>query len=202
MKRFSGFTDGTMKKRLLDAGAFFKNYDLTKTYAENRAAGKLVCATQGGGSFAATPSVRQVQVDGLATYTRGTEENDEWTAELSMKLLESDADIAAMCLGAASVEKTSGDTQPTGYLRVHPKDTFEDDDYIDNVVWVGRWADNQKPVMIVIYNALSLGGLNWAMEDRKETITECKLTAHYGPPDDDGNQDAPFDIFYPEVAAT
>lgn len=202
MKRFSGFTDGTMKKRLLDAGAFFKNYDLTKTYKENRTAGKLICATQGGGSFAATPSVRQVQVDGLATYTRGTEENDEWTAELSMKLLENDANITAMCLGAASVVETSGDTQPIGYLRVHPKDTFEDDDYIDNVVWVGRWADNQKPVMIVIYNALSIGGLNWAMEDKKETVTECKLTAHYGPPDDDGNQDVPFDIFYPEVAAT
>ena len=35
MNPFNGFTSGTMKKRLLDAGAFFKNYDLTKTYAEN-----------------------------------------------------------------------------------------------------------------------------------------------------------------------
>lgn len=201
MKRFSGFTEGTMKKRLLDAGAFFKNYDLTKTYAENRAAGKLICATQGGGSFTATPSPRQVQVDGLATYTRGTETIDEWTAELSLKMLETDANLVAMCLGAASVAKASGDTQPTGYLRVHPKDTFDDDDYIDNVVWVGRWADSTKPVIIVLYNALSLGGLNWTLEDKKEVVTECKLTAHYGAPDDEGNQEVPFDIFYPEVAA-
>ncbi|MGM9660771.1 MAG: hypothetical protein ACI3WQ_09240 [Faecousia sp.] len=200
MKRFSGFTEGTMKKRLLDAGAFYKNYDLTKDHPQNRAAGKLICATQGGGSFAATPSVRQVKVDGLATYTKGTEEVNDWTAELSLKLLENDAHLMAMCLGAASVEKTSGEKQPTGYLRVHPKDTFENDDYIDNVVWIGRWADNKKPVMIVIYNALSLGGLNWAMEDNKEVVTECKLTAHYDAPDAEGNQDVPFDIFYPEVA--
>ena len=79
-----------MKKRLLDAGAFFRNYDLTKTYDENRAAGKLICATQGGGSFSAVPSVRQVIVDGVATYTKGTEEIDEWTADLSLKLLEND----------------------------------------------------------------------------------------------------------------
>lgn len=201
MKRFNGFTEGTMKKRLLDAGAFLKNYDLTKTYAENRTAGKLICATQGGGSFTATPNFRQVQVDGVATYTRGTEEIDDWTAELSLKLLEADADLVAMCLGAASVTKAAGDTQPTGYLRVHPSDTVDDSNYIDNVVWVGRWAGDTKPVIIVLYNALSLGGLNWALEDKKEVVTECKLTAHYGVPDAEGNQDVPFDIFFPEVAA-
>lgn len=201
MNPFNGFTSGTMKKRLLDAGAFFKNYDLTKTYAENRAAGKLICATQGGGSFSAVPAARQVAVDGVATYTKGTEEIDEWTAELSLKLLENDANIAAMCLGAASVEKTSGENQPTGYLRVHPKATFEDKDYLENVVWVGRWAGDKKPVIIVLYNALSLGGLSWTLEDKKEVITECKLTAHYDAPDENGNQEAPFDIFYPEVSA-
>ena len=201
MNPFNGFTSGTMKKRLLDAGACFKNYDLTKTYAENRAAGKLICATQGGGSFSVVPAARQVAVDGVATYTKGTEEIDEWTAELNLKLLENDANIAAMCLGAASVEKTSGANQPTGYLRVHPKATFGDEDYLENVVWVGRWAGDKKPVLIVLYNALSLGGLSWTLEDKKEVITECKLTAHYGAPDENGTQEAPFDIFYPEVAA-
>ena len=200
-KKYTGFTENTMKKRLLDAGAFFKNYDLSKSYAENRTAGKLICATQGGGSFVATPSVRQVQVDGLASHTIGTEENDEWTAELTLKMLEADAELSAMCLGAASVEAVAGDTTPAGYLRVKPRDTFADSDYLENVVWVGRWVGDDKPVMIVLYNALSLGGLSWSMQDKKEVVTECKLTAHYGAPDESGNQDVPFEIFFPEVAA-
>lgn len=192
-KRFNGFTTDTMKKRLLDAGAFFKNYDLSKTYADNKKAGNLICATQGGGSFGATPSVRQVQVDGLHTYTKGTEEIDDWTVELSLKLLEQDADICKMCLGAADVSDAES---PTGYLRVKPRDTFTDDDYIDNVTWVGRWMGSTDPVIIVIYNALNIQGLNWTMEDKKETITELKFTAHFLDPDT--NDDVPFDIFYPK----
>lgn len=200
-KKMTGFTSSTMKKRLLDAGVFFKNYDLSKTYQENRAAGNLICATQGGGSFVAAPSVRQVTVDGMASHTVGMEENDEWTAELSLKMLEADAELAAMALGAATVESVPAEGSPVGYLRVKPRDTFAEDDYLENVVWVGRWVGDDKPVIIVLYNALSLGGLSWTMEDKKEVITECKLTAHYGVPDDAGNVSVPFDIFFPEVAS-
>lgn len=56
MKKFSGFTKSTQEHLLLNAGAYFKNYEVEKdTYDTAVAAGKLLGATRGGGQFNAVP---------------------------------------------------------------------------------------------------------------------------------------------------
>ena len=52
MRKYSGFTTETAQSLLLNAGAFFKNFDpATDTFDSAVAAGKLIGATKGGGEF-------------------------------------------------------------------------------------------------------------------------------------------------------
>ena len=197
MRKFTGFTAKTPERLMLDAGVFFKNYDLSKTYAENKSAGNLVCATQGGGNFSAVPTVRKIKVDGLPDNTKGLAANDEWVATLALNMLESDAETAKLALGAAAVTDAA-EAGVTGYKKVTGKGDFTDDDYLDNITWVGCLRGSDQPVIIVLYNALSEGGLQWQMQDKTETITACTLTANYAPVDDTTDK-PPFDILYPPL---
>ena len=59
MKKYSGFTTETAKSLLLNAGAYFKNFNVgTDDFDSAVAAGKLIGATKGGGEFSAVPEDR------------------------------------------------------------------------------------------------------------------------------------------------
>jgi len=63
---YSGYTEKTAENLLLDAGAFFIDFDIeTDTFETAVADGKLLGATRGGGSFEATPEIRSIEVDGV-----------------------------------------------------------------------------------------------------------------------------------------
>lgn len=191
--RFSGVTAKTPKSLVLDAGAFCKNYDLTKDFAANKAAGNVICATQGGGGFSATPTYRQIQVDGMPSNWKGGEEITDLVATLNLKMVEQDAALAKLALGAA---KTAAAKTPSGYTELTPKDQVEDEDYINNVCWVGKIRGSDKPVIIMLYNALALNGISWSFSDGTESITDCTLTAHYDPTAT-GDDAVLFRILYP-----
>lgn len=54
----NGITANTAQHFLLDAGAFYKNYDFEKDTVET-AKNKLIGATKGGGTFKAVPTLEQ-----------------------------------------------------------------------------------------------------------------------------------------------
>lgn len=65
-KVYSGFTAKTPEKLLLDAGAFFKNFEVgVDTFESAVTAGKLIGATAGGGVFEAKPDIRPIEIDGV-----------------------------------------------------------------------------------------------------------------------------------------
>ena len=82
-KIISGFNSKTAENLLLDAGAFFKNYDMeTDSFDKAVTAGKLIGATRGGGQFNATPDIRQIEVDGVKGRAKGLEALDSWEVSL------------------------------------------------------------------------------------------------------------------------
>ena len=88
-KAKSGFNKETKKNLLTGAGAFFKNFNIgVDTYESAKKSGKLIGATQGGGEFKATPSIRQIEVDGVAGRAQGLEVIDSWEVSMVMNLLE------------------------------------------------------------------------------------------------------------------
>ena len=191
MGLITGLNTNTPKNLLLGAGAFFKDYDVTKDTPES-AAQKLIGATQGGGSFNAVPTVRQIQVEGGKTNVKGLETVDEWVVTMVANVKEVTADNIALALGAAKSETT---TTPAGYKKITGKNDFEDADYQENITWIGTLKGSNSPVIIVMKNALSLNGMALNVSDRNEAVIPITLTGHY----ESGNLDeAPFEIYYPE----
>lgn len=200
MSRITGATSATPKHILLDAGCFFKNYDLTKTYAQNIAvAGALLGATDGGGTFSAVPVVHNVAIDGVPTNTKGLHRIDEWTITMTARMKELTAANIAVALGAAtSATVGSGDAETAlvGATRITANEDIDNGDYLTNLTWVGRLSGSDDPVIIVMKNAFSLNGFSINPADKAEAVGEYTLTGCYDLADLD---DVPFAIYYPTV---
>lgn len=190
MKKITGITPRTPENLLLNAGAFFKSYDITKDTPETAKA-KLIGATQGGGSFSAVPNVRKIEMDGCSGNVKGLETIDDWVVTMVANVKEVTVNNLKMALGAADSEPT---TTPANYTKITGKTDFDDTDYIDNLTWIGTLKGSKEPVMIVIKNALSLNGLNLTVADKGEAVIPITLTGHYDPENMD---DIPFEIHYP-----
>ena len=195
MKRFHGFSADTPKRILCDVGALFINYDFAKSYQENVTAGKRIGATQGGTVFAANPQGRYIKVDGLPENTKGLYTIDCWKPTLAPKMLEQDSKNVKLALGAAKVEATN--VKETGYNKITPKDDFEDSDYIENITLATKIKGSAFPVLIVLYNSISFGGLSWSFSDQSEVTSDVTFNGHYDIGEYGEISDPPFALYIP-----
>jgi hypothetical protein len=192
-KIFSGLTSATPEKLLLDAGAFFKNYDVTTdTFDTAVLAGKLLGATQGGGNYSAIPTIRPIEIDGAKGKVKGLETVDEWVVTIVSNIKEISEDVIMSALGPATA--VDG---PTGYRKITGNATIALTDYIDNITWVGRLSGSETPVIIQVLNAMSSGGLSLNMADKAEGIIPITFEGHFDP---DLLEEPPFAVYYPDVA--
>lgn len=193
MKKYSGFTTETAKSLLLNAGAYFKNYDVgTDDFDSAVAAGKLIGATKGGGEFSAVPEIRQIEVDGVAGRAKGLETIDSWDIYLKANVLEVKEATIQSGLAASSVDASTN----TDYDIITASNNLEVSDYIDNITWVGTLSGSDKPVIIQIFNALNTEGLKFSTTDKAEATISLTFYAHYTQDDLDT---PPFKIYYPKA---
>lgn len=195
MKRFHGFSADTPKRILCDVGALFKDYDFTQSYQENVKAGRRLGATQGGTTFAANPQGRYIPVDGLPENTKGLYTIDCWKPTMAPKMLEQDSKNVRLALGAAKVESTT--IKDASYKKVTPKDDFEDGDYIQNITLATKIKGSEFPVLIVLYNAISFGGLSWTFSDNSEVTSDITFNGHYEIGEYEDIGDPPFAMYIP-----
>lgn len=194
MGKITGYKADSPEKFLLDAGAFLKNYDLSKTYDENVTAGALIGATVGGGSFSAVPEVRKQEVDGAKGNVKGLQAIDGWTVTMVANAKEVTADNLKIALGAADSVTVSDESAVNGYTKITARDDITDADYADNIAWVGKLAGKNKPVIILIKNAISLNGLSLTFADKNEATIPVTITGNYDAVD---LETPPYEIYYP-----
>ena len=193
MKKYSGFTTETAKSLLLNAGAYFKNFDVsTDDFDSAVTAGKLIGATKGGGEFSAVPEIRQIEVDGVAGRAKGLETIDSWDIYLKANVLEVKEATIQSGLAASSVDSTTN----AEYDIIMASNNLEVSDYIDNITWVGTLSGSNKPVIIQIFNALNTEGLKFSTTDKAEATIYLTFYAHYTQDDLDT---PPFKIYYPKA---
>lgn len=193
---FSGVTSNTSKHLQLDAGAFLKNYDpATDTWSTAKAT-KLIGATAGGGSFAAVPTIRRIEVDGVKGATKGFEALDEWTVTMTanVKEITVDAIKLALATGTSTATKSPSSETSNNYDKVTASNDLADSDYLTNITWVGTLSGSTLPVIIVLKNALCTNGLTLTTADKSEGVIAITLTGHYDPSD---LTKVPFEIYYP-----
>ena len=194
-KKYSGFTEKTPEKLLLDAGAFVKNYVVGERFEEIKAADRIIGATQGGGEFSAKPNARQVQVDGVMGRAKGMELIDGWETYIKATILEITPETLALSLGAVDLVDVEGGE----YQRIKPRDDIKDSDYIENIAWIGNLSGSQKPVILIIKNPLALDGITLTPQDKNEAKLPVTMYGHYA---DDDLETPPFEILYPVIKTT
>ena len=195
MQTISGFNSKTAKSLLLNVGAFFKNYDVdTDTYATALAAGKLLGATQGGGTFSAVPSITQIPVDSVRGDAKGLALLDNWTVTITANLMEITQKTLLSALAAADV--TVGDF----YEEVKARNYIDiDTDYIDNITYVGTISGSKKPFIIQVKNAMNVDGLKLTFADKTQGKIPVTFKGHYASDDLDN---PPFVILNPKAEGT
>ena len=193
---FIGVTSDTAKHLQLDAGAFFKNFDPTQDTYATALATKLIGATAGGGSFAAIPTIRRIEVDGLKGATKGYESLDEWEVTLTANVKEITADTLKLALATGSYvgAKSPSSEAANNYNKITAANDIADADYLTNVAWVGRLSGSSLPIIIIVKNALCTNGLTLTTADKAEGVIALTLTGHYAVSD---LETPPFEIYYP-----
>lgn len=191
---FSGFNANTAKKLLLDAGAFVKDFEPETDTWDTVKDTKVIGATQGGGSFSAVPTMRRIEIDGVKGAAKGLEALDEWVVAITANVKEISAEALALAL--ASSKNVSAGT-PEGYNKITANNEIALTDYLENITWIGKLSGSDKPVIILVKNALCTNGLSLTMADKAEGTISLTFTGHYDPEQLDS---PPFEIYYPEVA--
>lgn len=191
---YSGYTASTADNLLLDAGAFFIDYDVEEdTFASAAAEGKLLGATRGGGSFSAVPTIRPIEVDGAKGRVKGLQVIDEWEIKMNANVLEVTKEGLAKALTASETDISTDEA----YDVITAKNYIELSDYADNITYVGKISGSDKPLIIQIYNAINTTGLTLEAEDKSEAVTEMEFDGHY---DESTLDSPPFAIFFPRKA--
>lgn len=195
MGTYSGFTEETTKHLLLDAGAFFKNFDIeTDTYESALVSGKLIGATKDGGEFQAKPELRQIQVDGVKGAAMGLDVVDSWNVYIKANVLEIKKETIVSALCTASVDTESKED----YDIITAKNEISLSDYIDNITWIGTLSGTEKPVIIQVENTIDTEGLTLATKDKDQAVITMTFEGRYSMKNLDR---PPFKILYPKNPA-
>ena len=188
----------TFENLQLNAGIVLANFTYSgisdATALASAIAGKLaqpddtlLGATRGGGNFVVTRQMREPEIDGRRYSFKGGRFVDSADARLTTTLLEITPGNIVRALGSGESETTGKKTT----IKLHT--AIEDEDYLDNIVWVGDLADGRM-VAIVLYNALQTGDFSFTYTDKGEGTLAVEFHAHQENVED--YDKAPFEIIF------
>lgn len=172
MPDVTGLTEQTAKRLQLNAGIFLENFTVEssvtdaasfKTALDSAISAKtgLLGATRGGGTFVATPEVREPDIDGKRYRTKGMIIYDSWDVRLTGTLVECFAGNFKRGLGSADVATSSNIDTLT--LRTAVANT----DYIDHLAWISLMGYGTY-MMIELDNVINLDGVTFTFQDKNE----------------------------------
>lgn len=191
----SGITENTPKSLMLGAGTIYKN--LTWDSTKNAWNGTVFGATSGGNKFTLTPNIVTVDVDGATVETKGLTQKQGETAQLEINLVE--ISPASLKLAMIGEEVKS---EATGFTKLATKSVITNEDYIDNIAFVGFLADD-TPIIIIMENALCTSGLELSGANKEATVIPVTFKP-YADNEGDIFDRLPVYIYYPtsEKAST
>lgn len=163
----NGVTSKTPKNIQLGAGTIYKNLKF-----ENGAwAGTIFGATSGGNTYNITNEQRDLgsDIDGVHVKVKGLIVKQGETASLEINVVELSQEV----IEKAIIAKEDTATKVDGFKAIKTKAAITDEDYLDNIGFVGFTAEN-KPIIIIMDNAICTSGLSNNPKDKDPTVT--KLT--------------------------
>ena len=178
----TGLRPETFENLQTNAGVFLKNFDwsafTTVEALEEAILGKLEAeegilgATIGGGSFQCTPTIRNIEADGMRYPIVGSTVNDMWTVKLTGTMKEITPQNFKDALICADIEESEGGK----IKKVKVRTDIKESDYIPSLCWVGDTS--RGLVLIELQNALNLTGANFTFTDKGEGSLPFEFQAH------------------------
>lgn len=176
----TGLRPETFTNLQLNAGIFVTELDHSaittasalKTAIQNAiAAGKILGATVGDGSFQATPETRQIEANGMRYPIKGSTVIDSWDVRLTGTMKEINASNMDLALMTAD-KSTSGDVTT---ITLHTD--LVSADYMPDLIWIGDTSDGGL-VLIDLKNVLNISGANMTFTDKGEGSLPFEFRAH------------------------
>lgn len=187
-----GITANTPKEILLGAGAYYKNL----VYSEGTWSGDILGATSGGGKLTIEPEYLDIEADGATVKVRGLTKKVAETATMEINLLEFKEGNLTQALHM--VEDTNATVE--GYKIYVSQRDISDEDYLDNVAFVGTLT-NGKQVIVIFENALLTGAME--LEPKNKEVSTFTVTAECTATfEQDDLEHLPYKIYYPQEATT
>lgn len=187
--QLTGFTDKSPERYVIDAGAIYLNLVIDNLGAF--VSGDLIGATEGGNEFVVQKVLRNISVDGLKGRTKGNTVVESEDATLTVNLKELTTQNLSKVIANSSVDTSTN----TVYDIITSKGTIELTDYISNVALVGRYSGG-KPIIIFLYNVLSIEGLEMNLQHASEVVVPVAFGAHWDETNI-ANDEAPYKIYFP-----
>lgn len=163
----NGVTTNTPKKIQLGAGTIYKNLK----FANNAWSGSILGATSGGNTYTISNEQRDLgaDIDGVHVKVKGLVVKQGETASMEINM----AELSEELIKRAIIGEADSNTTVSGFNVIKTKEAIEDSDYLDNIAFVGFTAEN-KPIIIIMENALCTSGLSNNPKDKDPTVS--KLT--------------------------
>lgn len=185
-----GITKGTPKEILLGAGAYYKDLK----YEESTGwSGTILGATQGGGKVSITPEYITIEVDGATVKVKGLEKKVGEVATMEINLLEIKETHLVEVL---HMEEDTSKKVP-GYKIYKSKRDIGDDDYFENIAFVGTLTSG-KQVIIIFENGIIEGALELEPKNKEVSVFTATIecTADF---EQDDLEHLPYYIYYPQT---
>lgn len=163
-----GITSETIKNLVLGAGVLYKNLK----YASSDWTGSVIGATSGGIKFNWEAQWLDVEVDGATVLVKGVSKQKVGeSASLEGQMTELTEDVLVNALHL--VKDTSG-TAVTGYNKYVSKENITEDDYLENIAYVGTLSSG-KNIIIILPNALCTEAFELETKNAEQTTYSVKF---------------------------
>lgn len=187
-----GITTETIKKMVLGAGVIYKNLK----YADGEWTGTVLGATSGGIKFNWEATWLDIEVDGATVLVKGVSKQKVGeSASLEGQMTELTEDILVTALHLE--EATSDDGDYTKF--VSKENVTEEDDYLDNVAYVGTLSNGQN-IIIILPNAICTEAFELETKNAEQTTFSVKFECTADMENDTLNK-LDLELYYPTTTA-
>lgn len=189
----TGYNAETPKHYLLDAGAVYRNLTYTSVGGW---IGELLGATADGSTLTIEPEYREIEVDGPKVATRGGRALERASATLEVNVKEITAENYRLSLNG-TIRDATEDEAPTGYKVIESKITIDDEDYDDNIAFVGTISGSDEPFIAILENTFVVSSTETEHTDDGEAVLTMEFQASATAEDVAANR-LPWKILFPK----
>lgn len=184
-----GITSETIENMILGAGVIYKG--LKYESSSKGWTGTPIGATSGGIKFNYEAKWLEIEVDGATVAVKGvTKQKVGETATLEGQMTEITEDIL---VSALHLQKST--SEDTNYVKYVSKENISEDDYLENVAYVGTLSSG-KNVIIILPNALCTEAFELETKNATQTTFAIKFECTADLEKDNLNK-LDLEIYYP-----